>query len=357
MAEAELQSLLDDAVSSGVFPGAQLCVASESRLISLAAGLTADPRFPESSPVTPETWFDLASLTKALVTSVLLMQAVERGAIGLDESIGPYFRDLPQAQAITVEQLATHRSGLLAHHPFYEQLWLEGVEPGQAARQRFVELLGEHPLLSDPGTETVYSDPGYILLGWLIERVLGATLDRLFTAEVCEVAGVENLAFAVGEQNVASTEIDVTGRPLLGVVHDENARALGGVEGHAGLFGTAQGVMKLVRYLDRIRRGMADGICSPKTVANFWRQRTGQRFAIGWDTPTEPSSSGRYTTRGQSVGHLGFTGCSVWHDMARDVTIVLVSNRVHPTRENIMIRKFRTAVHDRINELVFAAGE
>ena len=356
MPETELQSLLDDAVSSNVFPGAQLCVASDTRLVSLATGLTAQPLYPCSVAVTTETWFDLASLTKALVTSLLLMQAVERKAVRLDDPVGRYFPELPRADEITVEHLATHRSGLLDHHPFYEQIWEESIGVGQPARQRFLELLSEHELRSKPGTVTLYSDPGYVILGWLVEKVLGNSLDVLF-AEVCDKAGLGDLAFDVGDRIVASTEIDVTGRPLLGVVHDENARALGGVEGHAGLFGTAQGVMKLVRYLERTRRGLASDICSPHTVTDFWRQQAERRFAIGWDTPTEPSSAGRYTTRGQSVGHLGFTGCSVWHDMARDVTVVLVSNRVHPTRENILIRQFRPTIHNKINELVFAAGE
>ncbi len=123
--------------------------------------------------------------------------------------------------------------------------------------------------------------------------------------------------------------LDEVRRILAGRVHDENARALGGIAGHAGLFSTAVEVMKLVRHLSIIHNG-ALGIVSAEVLRSFWRPVPQSSYGMGWDTPTEPSSSGRYTTRGAAVGHLGFTGCSAWHDIARDVTVVLLTNRVHP---------------------------
>ena len=357
-----MRRLLSDGVAEGVFPGAQLSVVAPSTEAHQWGGLTAAPGCPGAAPVTGETRFDLASLTKVLVTSVLLMKAVELGRLSLDDPVGLHIPGLTgPGSAATVEQLATHRSGFIDHDAFYERIWEANASDGRA-RRLLLEELRERPLCSQPGSATLYSDPGYILLGWILEQVLGDPLDRLFRHMVAEPLGLVHTRYGPVRQPVAATERDERGELLWGTVHDENCRALGGIEGHAGLFGTAAETMAIVRHLAAVHAG-GEGVVRPETVQRFWADR-GTRFTLGWDTPSEPSSSGRFTTRGAAVGHLGFTGCSVWHDIARDVTVVLVSNRVHPTRENIAIRAYRPRLHDEVNRALadrslrsrFAAG-
>ena len=350
-----LRALLDDAIESELFSGAQLCVVGPSTQLSVVVGSTAAPEYSERTPITDQTWFDLASLTKALCTSVLLMHAVEAGGLRLSDTISEFFPDLPGSRRMTVAHLASHRAGLLAHHPFFSDLLQDRVPPGATARKHLFEDLCRFPLVGDPGSTTLYSDPGYLLLGWILERTLGDSLDEVFHRIVSAPLGLERLRFGPVPQPVAATEPEERGAMLWGVVHDENARALGGIEGHAGLFGNADDTMTLVRHLERVRRG-GTGVVRSETVQEFWRPSPGERFTLGWDTPTEPSSSGQFTTRGGSVGHLGFTGCSVWHDMVRDVTIVFLSNRVHPNRDDEGLRGFRPRLHDVINRQLFGAG-
>lgn len=347
--EADIRRLLEDAVADGVFPGAQLFLHSPRAQLVLAVGRTGLDRYPESRPVASDTWFDVASLTKAIGTSVLLMQAVGEGRLALDDRLAPFVPEHPAAAEITLADLASHRAGLAAHRRFYETLWSEGLTEPVAARRRMRRLICAEPLTSLPGRETCYSDLGYILLGWVLEAALEAPLDELFAARVATPLGLERARFGPVGQPVGATEADEHGRMLWGRVHDENARALGGVAGHAGLFATASAVGAVARHLAAVDSGEMAGIVERDVLHHFWERVPGGHFTLGWDTPTEPSSSGRFTTRGQSVGHLGFTGCSLWHDRARDVTIVLLSNRVHLGRDKRAIQAFRPRIHDEIN--------
>ncbi|MCA9562130.1 MAG: beta-lactamase family protein [Myxococcales bacterium] len=364
-ASEKVQDALSDAVAQGVFPGVQCTVQIRGedgwKAQTFTAGSTAWPDSPELTteiyPVQPSTWFDVASLTKALSTSVLLGVALEAGVLSCDTKLKDYFPELPQADEITVGLLARHRSGLIDHLPFFKDAWTARRAGEEMNPTRFRELiirgLAGRPLESPVGSQTLYSDPGYILLGWILEAALGDSLSTLFRAKVAGALGCETLAFDVPiVREVALTERGEDGIWLKGRVHDENARELGGVAGHAGLFGTSEGVSALIAHLDDIAEGQIEcssAILRQSTVQRLWEPYLGERFTLGWDTPSEPSSSGRYTTRGHSVGHLGFTGCSVWHDRVRKVTITLLSNRVHPTRENWKIKHFRPVFHDLVN--------
>ena len=350
--EQTLRAVLDRAVETDVFPGAQLCVVGPGTNLTIAVGSTAGVEHEQRTPVSDQTWFDVASLTKVLCTSVLLMHAVERGRLSLSDSVSKFFPALPSARSTTIAHLASHRSGLIAHHRFFSAIWRERIPAGPPARERLFEDLCKFSLLGSPGSTTMYSDPGFLLLGWILERVLDEDLDRAFRRIVTAPLGLERLRFGPVTPPVAATEPDENGAMLWGVVHDENARALGGIEGHAGLFGNAGDTMAVVRHLEEVRKG-GSGVVRSGTVREFWKPRGGERFTLGWDTPTEPSSSGQFTTRGAAVGHLGFTGCSLWHDIARDVTVVLLSNRVHPSRENDRLRPFRPHIHDVINQQIF----
>jgi serine-type D-Ala-D-Ala carboxypeptidase len=346
--------VLREGLESGVFPSAQVAVRAPARRLDLALGRTS--LLGASKAVTVETRYDVASLTKALCTSVLLMQAVESGAVRLDARLSNWFPAWPSGEAITVAQLAAHQSGLPAHRPFFETLRAEGRSDAGAARRRMRELIEALPLERVPGSLCVYSDLGYLLLGWLLEDVYGASLGEAFARRVAQPLGLARTSFGPVEgDGVAATELDEHGQLLRGVVHDENARALGGVAGHAGLFSTATDVARLVGHLATVHGGASGGLVSPDTVRLFWRPSAVGSYTLGWDTPTEPSSSGRFTTRGAAVGHLGFTGCSVWHDLARQVTIVLLTNRVHPSRGNDAIKAFRPTWHDTVNGWLAAA--
>jgi CubicO group peptidase (beta-lactamase class C family) len=343
-----IEAELERAVTDGIFPGAQLAIHAPDLDLSLAVGKTALPDFPPSIDVTPATRFDIASLTKALCTSVLLMQAIDEGRIRLETSIAHWYPNLAAADQIPVELLTRHRSGLVAHRTFYETIREEGPMGVDEARSRMRELILSEPLAERPGKKTVYSDLGFMLLGWILESCLGGGLDELFRDRISGPLGLQSTSYGPVPGPVAATEADENGEMLRGTVHDENARSIGGVAGHAGLFSTADEVLRIVGHLADVHAGRP-GIVSHGIIRKLWSD-TAERFTSGgWDTPSEPSSSGRYTTRGRSVGHLGYAGCSIWLDRARDVTIVLLSNRVHPTRENRAITTFRPFIHDRIN--------
>lgn len=346
-----ITTLLKTAEEAGVATAFQADINAPHVDLHIGHGQTSLQTYLGSEPVHDGTRFDIASLTKALSTSVLLMQAVEEGLVRLDENLSGVFSFWHRASAITVRQLACHRSGLAGHREFFKTIWRERLFSPDEARRRFCELIYAEALESEPGTKTIYSDLGYILLGWLLEKRLGARLGELFERRIASRLGLVHTSFGPVSGSVAATELDAGGVPLCGVVHDENARCVGGQAGHAGLFSTAAEVGKLMRHLARVYQG-ENGIVQTSTLREFWRPIPGSSFTLGWDTPTPPSLSGRMMTAGATVGHLGFTGCSVWYDMARDVSITLLTNRVHPTRDNDRIQVFRPKFHDAVNQWV-----
>ncbi|MBN1946354.1 MAG: beta-lactamase family protein [Bradymonadales bacterium] len=346
--------LMRQGVSQGVFPGGQLAVSAKTHRYRLAVGLTALTQYPSSRPVTDATLYDVASLTKVLCTSLLLMQAVDRwGEPLLEQRLDRYFPEVPYASSICLRDLAAHRAGLVAHRPFFETIWAEQSAIGFNPKQRMRQLICAQPLAATPATATIYSDLGYLLLGWILEDLFGCPLDELFLERVAQPLGLTATRYGPVTGVVAATEADEQGQLLVGRVHDENCRSLGGVAGHAGLFSRGEEVERILDHLVEIRHGNP-GLVSPAVLQEFWKPIPNSSYTLGWDTPTEPSSSGRYTTRGSCVGHLGFTGCSLWVDYHQEVTVVLLTNRVHPTRENLAIRAFRPRLHDLVFETLLA---
>lgn len=338
-----------------VFPGCSVAVvqSGEPRLVeafgALGTGSVA------RHPATPDTLYDVASLSKALVTTPLAIQLLAEGHLAFDLPLRRYVPGLDPR--VTIGHLLTHTAGFAAWRPFFLELVQEGralLDPARA-RARVLARLQAEPPPTEPGAREVYSDLGYLVLGWALEAAGGAPLDRLFAERIARPLGLQARFGPLPEKTgVAPTEA-YAGRPLaVGVVHDDNAFALGGVEGHAGLFATARDAAAIGAELLRVRRGSAESgarVFDPATVRAFVdaaRPALPRTRISGFDTPTPGASSAGASFGREAFGHLGFTGCSWWCDPRRDLVVVLLSNRVHPTRRNEAIRAFRPRFHDAV---------
>jgi CubicO group peptidase (beta-lactamase class C family) len=294
-----------------------------------------------------------------------LLLLVQAGKVQLDTALEAMLVELkgtPIGRA-NLRDLLSHRSGLPGWRPLYERLDAEGLAWGRgepnAVRQAVLRFIREEPLLSDIGRQTVYSDLGFILLGIVVERASGRLFDDYFNEAVMQPLCAEPLFFnrtraGLQRQNtcsnasIAPTEWDHWRKRLLkGEVHDENAAAMGGVAGHAGLFGSAESVLLLSgAWLGCLTRDRP--FLDPHLVREFTKKQSypmESSWALGWDTPTAPSSSGTHFSSA-SFGHLGFTGTSLWIDPERKLEVVLLTNRVHLSRKNDAIRAFRPMIHD-----------
>ncbi len=355
-------TVLTRGISDGVFPGAVVWAACRGDCrLHLAAG--SRTLFPAPLATTRHTLFDLASLTKPMVTMSVLM------AIGADAGLTP---DRPVSDIIpefghgsstragvTVGRLLSHTSGLPAWRPFFDAL-AEAANPYQAV----IAHICNEPLQSPPGKQAVYSDLGYILLGEALIRATQTPLDRLFADHVATPLGLRHTGFNPGNQAnsfapqpVAAT-LDCPRRQfvLCGQVHDDNAWFMGGVCGHAGLFGTAEDVGRWGQALLNACRGDASWL-SPDTVRGFLAGPTtpASGWVYGMDTPTPPSSAGRHFGP-RAVGHLGYTGTSVWIDLEKEWVAVLLTNRLHPEDQGTDgIRRFRPMLHDSVARVLMAA--
>lgn len=353
-----------EGVSSGVFPGGVLLVHHRGEVVFHEAFGT-ESSSPRSAPVTCETLFDLASLTKPLATAAAVLLLIAQDQIALRD---PLFKFIPEfaigaKKEITLLQLLNHSSGLPDWRPYYQEIVKkEEKEPGflgsPEAKAAVYKMAHEEPLLALPGAKARYSDIGFILLGEVIERVAQEPLHR-FCHPLFLKVGCKETSFirrgrrprAFRGRAFAATEASTwRGKLIRGVVHDDNAYAMGGVAGHAGLFSTAREVYRLVRlWIDSIA---GKGELDPELAALFVSRQKGSgipagtTWGLGWDTPSRPhSASGKFFSP-SSFGHLGFTGTSIWVDRKEDLAVVLLTNRVHPSRENQEIRPFRPALHD-----------
>lgn len=369
-----IQAALQGAVDDGTFPGAVLAVRLRGACVYESAVGRRSPQDP-SSIVTIDTCYDLASLTKVLATTTAWALLIQSGRASLDDPMDRILvelRDSPAGRS-TVRQLLTHSSGLPGWRAYYERITVcEERQPGflgsAAARKAVLGYLANENLVYEPGSRSLYSDLGFMLLGLGIERLSDESLDQFCRRRIYDRVNADPLVFvprkplalhAEPPQSplpIAPTEQDLwRGRLLAGEVHDENAFALGGIAGHAGVFGTARAVLAVAKAWMNAWKGDR-GLLEPSLAKCFTtRDQTipNSSWALGWDTPSVPSSSGALFSP-ESFGHLGFTGTSLWIDPVKELEVVLLSNRVHPTRRNERIRAFRPLIHDLVCQEVLA---
>jgi beta-N-acetylhexosaminidase len=343
---AEVDRVLEAAVAARAFPGAVVAVGRHGTLAHLRAygRLSYEPGSP---PTRTDTIFDLASLTKVVVTTTAAMMLVDAGELELDSAVQAYlpgFRGEGRGE-VTIRHLLTHSSGLDWWAPLYMEL---------RGRQAYLERIQQMPLVYAPGSRSLYSDLGFFLLGEVIRRAAGEELDVLARLKILDPLGMEDTGYCPGEElrtRIAPTERDPwRGRLLRGEVHDENAFALGGVAPHAGLFGTAP---DLARFAQMLLNGgvYAHARIVRRETLDLFTARAGvpdSTRALGWDTPSDEGSSAGDLFSRRSFGHVGFTGTSLWIDPERDLFLILLTNRVHPSRESEGIRAARAEVADAV---------
>lgn len=343
-------TLLDSAIAAGAAPGAVLGVSVAGQRYLYASGrLTSN----EQAPVEPTTVYDLASLTKVIGLATAVMLGVEDGKLELD---APVQRYLPAFEGegkerVTLRLLLAHGSGLPAWRPLFREA---------GTREAAFALADTTALTAPPGTMDLYSDLGLIVLTQAVEAVYRERLDSLLARRVFQPLGMTSVRFLPTAEpaRIAPTELDPwRARVLRGEVHDENAARLDGVSGHAGLFGSAPDLLTFAEWL----LGQADGrtgvrpFVRPSTIHEFTRRQgliAGSSRALGWDTPSPGGSAGAFLSS-TSFGHTGFTGTSLWIDPERRLTIVLLSNRVNPTRDNPRWAPVRARVADLVMTTLF----
>ena len=338
------RAVIERAVAARAFPAASIEVGNAHEVLWQEAfgHLTYDVG---ATAAACDTVFDLASLTKVLATTPVVMQQVERGVLALDD---PVAASVPgwcgeERAAVTLRDLLVHSSGLPAWRPYYRRL------EGEAA---FEAAICAEALEYTPRSKSQYSDLGFMLLGFILARA-GEGLPERFAAFARQMGLADEMQFnppALWRARIAPTERDPwRGRVLVGEVHDENAWALGGAGGHAGLFGTAAAVGTFARHTLQILSGRI-GTVTRQTLELFVAPDVtvpGSSRALGWDTMRPTSSCGSALSV-RAFGHTGFTGTSLWIDPARNLYVVLLTNRVHPTRMNDAIRAVRPAFHDAV---------
>lgn len=357
MSFESINTLVLKALEEGVFPGGALIFSKAGRI--LFNEIYGYSNIFTRHPVTHNTIFDLASLTKPLATTLAVFSLVRQGRIGLDQTLGDIieqFQETPKAD-IQIRHLLSHNSGLPAYQPYYLKI---GPTDSSERNSMLKSLLIQECLESVIGTKTIYSDIGFMVLEWVIECVSGLSLDRYLYQEVYRPLNVHNLFFLkngspLPEIDIAATEIcPWRGRLIQGEVHDENAYVMGGVAGHAGLFGTAESVHHLLSFLVEIYKGERHHWLFPQDLLRLFLMPSGNSGrALGFDIPSETaSSSGQFFNKSVTVGHLGFTGTSFWMDLHQSIIIVLLTNRIHPTRANEGIKTFRPMIHDAIMQKI-----
>ena len=350
------------AIEQKVFPGAALLVASKGDVLYREFFGNAT-LLPSPEPVAEKTLFDIASLTKPVSTAMLTLAAVKEKGLPLNGTVSRYlegFREEDKGK-ITIRHLLKHTSGLPAWRPYYEEIAREhpNAVGKRESRQHYLEKISQEPLDMPVAYQRIYSDLGFILLGILIEDFWGMTLDQIFLGNVATPLEMKDTFYIPAGareprpyERFAATEESVWRKKLIrGEVHDDNAYTLGGIAGHAGLFST---VDDLHRFLVAFEKGYRDQhpLLSRDLVHEFVGPKV--KLKLGWDTPSQDDSqAGKYFSK-NSIGHLGYTGCSFWADLDQDFHVILLTNRVHPSSKNEAIKEFRPKIHDIIYEELIA---
>ena len=359
--EKRILQLLLDAVAGGVFPGAVLLVSRHKKtLFCEAVGNGAV--LPAPRLMTDQTRFDLASLTKPLATALTVLCLVSQEKLQLDDALAELLpsTNIPQdKETITLRQLLCHCSGLPAWKPYYLSLQTLPLKDRKASLR---QMILQEPLDSSPGTITTYSDLGFLLIEWILEQSSGQNLHHFTRKDLFGHLGCATPAFLPLDQGSVPDPFEFADTEycswraitLSGQVHDENAYVLGGVAGHAGLFGTASEVKCVLdAILDTLSTGDTSTPWSRERLTEFLRPALldpTSTWALGFDTPGSSDSSAGHHFSSETIGHLGFTGTSFWLDLQREMAVILLTNRIHLSRDNEKIKDFRPLLHDAVME-------
>ena len=369
---------IDKAIDAAEIPGAVVLarMPREGELLEHCSVRGFAVVRPERLPMRRETIFDLASLTKPIVTTTAVLQQAHEGAIDLDAPVSKYLSTFSEREkdSVSIRHLLTHSSGLKPWRAFHELLIERERKTGEqllcteAARSLVIDRVLRSGLVHEPGAAAVYGDLDFITLGAVVEAVTHQTLDLYFRERIAGPLGLGDSFFApLGEgaalpeplkRRIAATENCAwRERILWGEVHDPNAWAMGGVAGHAGLFSSADDVMAFAQTILDVWHGRSD-VLPQEWVRRFAERQhvpEGSDWALGWDTPTAgKSSSGKHFSE-RSIGHLGFTGTSLWIDLEREAIVVMLTNRVHQVAKRSRF-ELRPLVHDLILD-AFQAGQ
>ncbi len=370
-----VEKSFQDAVAEGVFPGAVVLVAKDERIVYEQA-FGNRSLVPNKSPMRLDTIFDLASLTKPMATAAALMLLIRERKLRLDDQLT---RVIPMygvfgKSLTTFRHLLNHSAGLPAWKAFFEDI-VKNEKSGRinfvasrAAKNHVYEQIHREKAVSEPGRQSVYSDLGFIILGEAVEILTGNTFDRFCQERIFKPLGLRSTGFVdltqlrtrrlqPVEEVIAPTENCPWRKKILcGEVHDDNAYAMGGVAGHAGLFSSARDVHAFLLRMSLCLQGKDTFL--PKSLVQEFLDRDASlgdsTFALGWDTPSAGKSASGSLFSPHSVGHLGFTGCSIWWDLEKTCHVVLLTNRVHPSRKNDKIKDFRPHIHDQIMKALFS---
>lgn len=356
MGKDKISSLLDQAISKGIFPGAVLLCAVNQKIVFHEAYGMAD--LFKKIKMRKDSLFDLASLTKPLATTLALSRLIEKKQLFFDQKIGSILEEFKTSDKadITIDMLLRHTSGFPAHREYFKKI----IKTNKPPRQYLRHLLVHEPLENKINTCQVYSDLGFMVLAWIIETISCQRLDRFVSEQIYDPLEIDNLFFInLNQQNeklkkyrqkiVATQRCPWRKRLLVGEVDDDNAWAVGGIEGHAGLFGDAGSVYKLCCEILNAVQNKKTTVLAPDIIKSFVLRKNEHDMVAGFDTPSkEHSSSGRYFST-SSIGHLGFTGTSFWIDPETSAIIVFLTNRVHPLRFNEGIKNFRPQIHNLIH--------
>lgn len=341
-----VDELFDNAIKEKIFSGAVLLFWKDGEIL-LEKSYGKFSYEEDSTPISNETIFDLASLTKVVATTTVAMICFDRNLFNLDDKVVSFIPEfgVNNKENITIKNLLVHNSGLPAWKKFYGR----GLNESS-----ILDEIYNSELEYEPGTQMVYSDLGIITLGKIIEKVSGLTLDEFCRKEIFKSLGM-NLTFYNPNDSLkkycAPTEIDNNWRNKLlqGEVHDETAAMLNGVAGHAGLFSTANDLSKFMTMIMNKGSFNKKKIINKKTIEMFTKKQSDQSSrALGWDTKSEKGSSAGNLFSKNSFGHTGFTGTSIWADPERNLFVVFLTNRVYPSRENTKIISFRPLLHNAV---------
>jgi CubicO group peptidase (beta-lactamase class C family) len=355
MDESRISKEIEQAIMQGVFPGAVLLCAVNQEIVFHESYGMAD--IFEKRKMRKDSIFDLASLTKPLATTLAISRLIEKDQVFLDQKIGSILKEFKKTDKadITIDMLLRHTSGFPAFREYFKKI----IKTNKNPRQYLRYLLTREPLENKINEKQVYSDLGFMVLSWIIEEQTCQRLDHFVLNHIYSPLEIDNLFFIDLDQKnealdkyrhkiVSTQQCPWRKKILAGEVDDDNAWAVGGIEGHAGLFGDAVSIYKLCCEILNVLLNKPTRVLAPDIINALVKKKNHNDMAAGFDTPSkENSSSGRYLSK-SSVGHLGFTGTSFWIDPEIQLIIIFLTNRVHPLRSNTGIKKFRPKIHDLI---------